>query len=882
MAAVNASTGGTEEFGGDEFSNNLFSDLAPLLTLFGEQVTKQFLSMSLGWADNILLAMGPLGIMTVIVSAIRVGGVRQLKAIVGRARESQLTAEQELLSSTSVDVCELWNGKEIVRLMGSTPAGMKTLVIVGNKTSRSVLDIATAVKQDFLESPGLLSSIDTNDTLHELSEAAPNLALNVKNATAKPLELWVCATIGVALQTVAIVFPGLATYHWKLEKAGTPVPAYGYPCFLIGTLLVVMGVAACGHVIEGITTEHYFTAKRKAGSGYLNVVQKVVWLQRSCTVSDQHFSSFLIENSPDDFDIRTSRLNKKDYSPLAATATIAAIVGFIAQFIGLRALHWSATIVQLGVTVLMTGIRSYVRRGLATNPICSGIPEGNEAVWLAIKISRDLQLEAESTKAAVRKKSILMRIKQLFTARLGADAEPLTDAPVFLEPPSLRYQLEDLESLYERLRSTASRPSLEEGGRVRCEQMMDKIEEVKQSFIFFKSMNDLEHWHWHLRYGVGPDDSCHPPATEVDIHHSIQVLMPQNDLNSVVAASKLSIAIERVATKCAGIDGIRWMTTDSEGPVSSFVTSLPIFIHTLGGPKTHKYVRLSVRLVQKDELNRMPPSWGFEGRGTLRSVLSLWQSALAERERVFQQLSSDAHAFDGREMNDREGTVYVRVVGHAVEPARNHTELDDWLYFTQDFKVPLQDWLGKRVLRSSSSLGVLGAKQRMLERKMGYPLAHDWPVFGAFVSELSSEIASGDYYIYTDRRTDLIMQCAHEILSLVMFTIASKIEKVGGETRSLPEARPTDGSAHDNTLAPRTMVNSIFREIAEEIVDCGMAHDITEAYTLIIPAFNHYGLLPTRADNEVEAGPVVDEAALVDDEYRNDNLDGGAGGAEGA
>ena len=27
---------------GDEFSNNLFSDLAPLLTLFGEQVSKQF------------------------------------------------------------------------------------------------------------------------------------------------------------------------------------------------------------------------------------------------------------------------------------------------------------------------------------------------------------------------------------------------------------------------------------------------------------------------------------------------------------------------------------------------------------------------------------------------------------------------------------------------------------------------------------------------------------------------------------------------------------------------------------------------------------------------------------------------------------------------
>jgi hypothetical protein len=36
------------DFDGNDFANNLFSDLAPLLTLFGEQVTKQFLSMSMG------------------------------------------------------------------------------------------------------------------------------------------------------------------------------------------------------------------------------------------------------------------------------------------------------------------------------------------------------------------------------------------------------------------------------------------------------------------------------------------------------------------------------------------------------------------------------------------------------------------------------------------------------------------------------------------------------------------------------------------------------------------------------------------------------------------------------------------------------------------
>lgn len=106
---------------GEDFSNNLVSDLAPILTLFGEQVTKQFMSQSMGWADNVVFAMAPLGIITAIVGAIRVGGPIWLKAIIGRARENRAVAEVELMSSTSHDVCELWNGQSIVRMMGSSP-----------------------------------------------------------------------------------------------------------------------------------------------------------------------------------------------------------------------------------------------------------------------------------------------------------------------------------------------------------------------------------------------------------------------------------------------------------------------------------------------------------------------------------------------------------------------------------------------------------------------------------------------------------------------------------------------------------------------------------------------------------------------------------------
>jgi len=66
------------------FANNVFSDFAPLLTLFGDEITKQFLSTSTEWADNILLGTAPIGIMTVIICTIRIGGNRFLKSFIGR------------------------------------------------------------------------------------------------------------------------------------------------------------------------------------------------------------------------------------------------------------------------------------------------------------------------------------------------------------------------------------------------------------------------------------------------------------------------------------------------------------------------------------------------------------------------------------------------------------------------------------------------------------------------------------------------------------------------------------------------------------------------------------------------------------------------------
>lgn len=63
--------------------------------------------------------MAPLGIITAIVGAIRVGGPLWLRAVVGRARENRAAVEVELMTSTSHGVCELWNGQGVVRSMGT-------------------------------------------------------------------------------------------------------------------------------------------------------------------------------------------------------------------------------------------------------------------------------------------------------------------------------------------------------------------------------------------------------------------------------------------------------------------------------------------------------------------------------------------------------------------------------------------------------------------------------------------------------------------------------------------------------------------------------------------------------------------------------------------
>ena len=102
-----------------DFSNNLFTDLTPLITLFGEQPTKQFLSESLTYLDYFIFAMAPLGVLTAVISAVRIRGGTSLRAFIGRAQEGAGAIEAELCSSTSRDICELYVNGGIARVFGT-------------------------------------------------------------------------------------------------------------------------------------------------------------------------------------------------------------------------------------------------------------------------------------------------------------------------------------------------------------------------------------------------------------------------------------------------------------------------------------------------------------------------------------------------------------------------------------------------------------------------------------------------------------------------------------------------------------------------------------------------------------------------------------------
>ncbi|KAF1950249.1 hypothetical protein CC80DRAFT_520047 [Byssothecium circinans] len=348
----------------------------------------QFMSQSMGWADNITLAMAPLGIITTIVSAIRVGGPSWLKALIGRARENLAVAEAELMSSTSEEVCELWNGQQVVRCMGSAPIAEFICLLpedIGNirNDPKTYPRIKSSTLKEAVENK-LLKGIKSDIVIiRNVSAAAPNISLNSHNQFWRG-ELRAAAVFGTILQLGVLTYSGFATYYptLKFQNDNRPIARYAFPCTAVGTLVLVAGILVCAHVVESSTKEKRYQAREGKRT-------RLVWLQQTKTVNDQVFESFAIFSDDDRTVITTSRraTNKQGHATVLAFKTVlgtmVGLCGFIVQFIGLRGMHWSVSVAQLGAVLVMASVRALVRRGLAKPPQCRHLPSGFELEWFA-------------------------------------------------------------------------------------------------------------------------------------------------------------------------------------------------------------------------------------------------------------------------------------------------------------------------------------------------------------------------------------------------------------------------------------------------------------------------------------------------------------------
>ncbi|KAI9800395.1 MAG: hypothetical protein M1825_004165 [Sarcosagium campestre] len=430
-------------------AKGLFTDLGPLLALFGDEVTKQYLSTSLGFMDDLLLALAPIGIMTIIVSATRVGGYPWMKSLIGRARDSPEDEEKEVLSSTSNAVREIWNGHRVIRQSGES----QMVELVLNQGSRtdvpptlcplvngfefgtwvikpvrkihqrvfsyalSLVDCRNRRMADAQES----EEIELIKTL--MKSKAPNLTLNIPIAATDSRHLRKWVVLGGAFQFSVFVFNATVAYRLKWLRAGAIVPPHGFPLWASGTLFLIIGLFLCGEMIEHVTTEYVVESKARDGEGpgpysaesivrFQKAIPSMnlpafVFLQRHkrLVVSQRTFFSGrrTVSNLGGAWQDITTKLFLRDKSPVTLITLLGtglALAGFILQNLGVRELHFSASITQLIATLALTIIRSFVRRNVGIPPSdCIELRRGGEVAHMMYEMCgiRRLAVNAKCT-----------------------------------------------------------------------------------------------------------------------------------------------------------------------------------------------------------------------------------------------------------------------------------------------------------------------------------------------------------------------------------------------------------------------------------------------------------------------------------------------------
>ena len=244
----------------------------------------------------------------------------------------------------------------------------------------------------------------------------PNISLNVYGGSVR-VELVSCAFIAASLQSLVLVWSGYLANsppNHRLGLSGSK-PVVGFSLQAVGTLLLTMSLILCARIINKSTHErHWWRGEPKTGDPSVKSLppgvkpssgkcMRLFWIQKQHTAGDHHFAPYLLyceelreqifESHPlgdEDPTEHKKRLRKKEKrthfrtfkmisfssSHLTTFAVISGLLGFVAQFQGLRFCNWSCSIAQLAALSIASVLLAWLRRGMTRRPVA--IPAHNE------------------------------------------------------------------------------------------------------------------------------------------------------------------------------------------------------------------------------------------------------------------------------------------------------------------------------------------------------------------------------------------------------------------------------------------------------------------------------------------------------------------------
>ncbi|KAJ3464998.1 hypothetical protein MRS44_005656 [Fusarium solani] len=414
-----------DDDGLSDFSNDLATDLAPLLVLFGDAMTKQYLSESTYFLDYLIFAMGPIGILTAMVSTIRVCGHSSLRAFIGKSQESEGTIEAELCSSTNRDVCELFNRGGIARVLGRP--NVLELVYTpqeGTEGPRSLIDpddFTLDLSRDYFvrasefgSSTGwkrikgtVLERSTKEQVLAEELAPSPNLSLNVGIFKRAKWVSIAISVVGIFLQTGVLALAGVGVWFlgWNLKGGRTPASKNYAP-----VMFICWNSSHVPRHVELRIPHRPDPRKRSAFDGVILTRRippqktrlplllepglpppKARQLPGPQVIGDQSFDPFgYVEDPANPVQVWTS--SRKEFNDAFELRTyfavLAVLIGYVAQFIGLRGMKAWVSLAQLGVCVTMSILRGCLRMnrlGKGSNQLADrlDIVSGYELDWLS-------------------------------------------------------------------------------------------------------------------------------------------------------------------------------------------------------------------------------------------------------------------------------------------------------------------------------------------------------------------------------------------------------------------------------------------------------------------------------------------------------------------